>query len=177
MLNVEDDALLRRSILHCFFALLTPVDDLVDQSWQKAPFVTFAFLFRRRLHLHVLNLHRLLFHLCFIFRLLCIFLCVFVSIAVEGREGDKRPLDDTEADIVLPDDTGIQAVEIEQKNEIFVESLHRIEHMASLVFLAVDFLLFLSTFLLPELVRNDEPSGDALVHDQILVSLCTLDFK
>jgi len=49
--------------------------------------------------------------------------------------------------------------------------------MTSLVFLAVHFLLFLSTFLLPELVRNDEPSGDALVHDQILVSLCALDFK
>lgn len=30
LLNVEDDALLRRSILHCFLALFTPVDDFVD---------------------------------------------------------------------------------------------------------------------------------------------------
>ena len=30
LLDVEDDALLSSSILHCFFALFTSVDDLVD---------------------------------------------------------------------------------------------------------------------------------------------------
>lgn len=86
---------------------------------------------------------------------------MFIVIA----QRDQRPLNFTEANVVLSDDRRIERVEIEQKNVLFVESFHRLNDVTSLIFFSVSLFIILIVFVFTELVRNNETSFDALMHD------------
>ena len=82
---------------------------------------------------------------------------------------------DTEADIVLSYDAGIQAIEIEQEYEILIESFFWVKDMPSLIFLPIHLFLFLTRILiLPELIRDYQLPLVAFVHNQVLISLSPL---
>lgn len=49
--------------------------------------------------------------------------------------------------------------------------------MTSLVFLPIGLFLLLTALLLPELIRDDESSGDALMHDEVLIPLGSLNLQ
>ena len=69
-----------------------------------------------------------------------------------------------EAHIVLPDDAGVEGVEVQQQDEVLVEALHGLDDVSPLVLLAVG-LIVLVILALPELVGDDQVPLQALVHD------------
>jgi hypothetical protein len=177
LLNIQYNCLISRSIFHGFFAFFSPLHYFIDQLRQETPFLPCTLLSSRWFDLHLLVFLLFLhwFVEFFIFLLFLLLIGLFGFVVVGERH--ERSFDYAEADVVLSDDRGVEGVEIEQQNVVFVEPFHGIDHVPSLVLLPVDFLVLVRMSLLSELIWDNQILFEALMHDEELISFSPLNFQ
>lgn len=157
------------SRFHFPLELVPLSDDSINQARQEPPLSLHTVFLRQRSYL---------------FLLLLLHIHLLPSLKVFGQ-GSHRSVDFTKTDIVLSDDAGVQAVEVEEQYIFGVEPLLWLQDQTSSIFLLLFDLCWLLLFLffivlvlvLVEFVRNQQPLLLAFMHNQKLISLCTCIVK
>lgn len=111
-----------------------------------------------------------IFHLLLTFFILTFGLFGFV----ESGKRQSGPFKDTKADVILPDNTWIEGVEIKKDDEVIIHPFFGFDDHASSELLLIDFLSIIVIFVIFELVGDDEIPPEAFVHDEVLVPLSPL---
>lgn len=170
LLDIQNNCLFRGCFFHLLFGLFTTLYNFVDQLWQKSPLLlSTIYSFRGP----DFNLLLLLFYILISHRILLFYFLLPLSGFVVVAEWYKGAFDFAETYVIFSDDRGIQWVEVEQQNVVLVEPFQWIDDVSSLILLLVC-LLVIFVFIFSELVRNDQVSLDALMHNKELVAFCPL---